>query len=77
MQITSFSIFTSLIFFNVFILVLATLRKNNKFIYSFSVKPLLFIILLSILRVIFNFEFFSAYSIKSKNILAVFFDFLK
>lgn len=77
MQITSFSIFTSLIFFNVFILVLATLRKNNKFIYSFSVKPLLFIILLSILRVIFNFEFFSAYSIKSKNILAAFFDFLK
>ena len=32
MQITSFSIFTSLIFFNVFIIVLATLRRNNKFI---------------------------------------------
>ena len=77
MQITFFSFVMSLLWFNLYILIINTFRKNDKFIISFSTLPLMFFLSLSIVRLIFNFEIPGSTVIESKVIFPVFYTFIR
>lgn len=73
MQITFFSIIMSLLWFNLYIVIINTFRKNDKFIISFSTLPLIFFLSLSVFRLIFNFEIPNTVIIRSKNVFPIFY----
>ena len=77
MQITFFSFIMSLVWFNLYIIIITILRKNDKFIISFSGLPLVWFLFLSIFRLIFNFEIPGSTIIRSKNILTKVYDFMR
>lgn len=56
MSLSIFSFITALIWSNIFIIILSILKNQNKFISLFSFKPLIFLIIICILRLIFMFE---------------------
>ena len=76
MQITFFSFIMSLLWFNLYILIINSLRKNDNFIISFSGLPLVFFLFLSMFRLIFNFEIPVSMVIVSKMIFTKFYDFI-
>lgn len=76
MQITLFSFIMSLLWFNFYILIINSLRKNDNFIISFSGFPLLFFLSLSVCRLIFNFEIPSSIIVRSGNIFTKIYDFI-
>lgn len=76
MQITIFSFIMSLLWFNLYILIINGLRKNDNFIISFSGLPLLFFLFLSMFRLIFNFEIPGSMVIESENIFTKVYDFI-
>lgn len=77
MQFTFFSFVMSLLWFNLYIVVINTFRKKDNFIISFTTLPLVFFLSLSIFRLIFNFEIPGAKIIESRNIFPIFFDFIR
>ncbi len=77
MQITFFSFLMSLLWFNLYILIINIFRKNDKFIISFNILAIIFFMSLSIVRLIFNFEISGAVIIRSKNIFPVFYNLIK
>ena len=77
MQITFFSFIMSLLWFNIYILIINFFRKNDRFIISFSTLPLMFFLSLSIFRLIFNFEISSSTVIRSRSIFPAFYSFIK
>lgn len=77
MQITFFSFVMSLLWFNLYIVIINTFRKKDKFIISFSTLPLMFFLSLSIFRLIFNFEIPGSTVIESKVIFPVFYTFIR
>lgn len=68
MQLTFFSFVMSLIWFNLYIILINFLRKKDNFIISFNTFPLIFFLFLSMFRLIFNFEWSS---VKKKDRLNV------
>ena len=76
MQITFFSFIMSLLWFNLYILIINSLRKNDSFIISFTTLPLVFFLSLSILRLIFNFEIPGSIVIASKRVYTGVYDFI-
>lgn len=68
MQLTFFSFVMSLLWFNLYIILINFLRKKDNFIISFTTFPLIFFLFLSMFRLIFNFEVPGAIIIKSKKI---------
>ena len=68
MQVTFFSFVMSLLWFNLYIIIINIFRRKDNFIISFSTFPLVFFLFLSILRLIFNFEIPSSIIIRSGNI---------
>lgn len=77
MQITFFSFVMSLLWFNLYIIIINTFRKKDNFIISFNTLPLIFFLSLSIFRLIFNFEIPGSTVIKSRNIFPVFYTFIR
>lgn len=77
MQITFFSFVMSLLWFNLYIIIINSFRKNDKFIISFSTLPLIFFMSLSIFRLIFNFEVPGSTVIKSRNIFPILYTFIR
>lgn len=77
MQITFFSFAMSLLWFNLYIIIINFFRKKDKFIISFSTIPLMFFMSLSVFRLIFNFEIPGSTVIKSKNVFPVFYTFMR
>lgn len=77
MQITFFSFVMSLLWFNLYIIIINSFRKNDKFIISFSTLPLIFFMSLSIFRLIFNFEVPGSTVIKSRNIFPIWYTFIR
>ena len=77
MQITFFSFVMSLLWFNLYIVIINTFRKNDKFIISFSALPIIFFLFLSIFRLIFNFEIPGSIIVRSKTIFPKVYDFLR
>lgn len=66
----------SVIWFNIFILIINFFRKRDKFISNFNVYSILFLILLAIIRVIFSFDFKNAIIINSEKIYPIFYNFI-
>lgn len=77
MQITFFSFIMSLLWFNLYILIINAFRQNDNFIISFSGLPLIFFLSLSIFRLIFNFEIPGSMIIESENIFAKIYNFIR
>ena len=77
MQITFFSFVMSLLWFNLYIVLINTFRKNDKFIITFSALPIIFFLFLSIFRLIFNFEVPGSIIVRSKTIFPKVYDFLR
>lgn len=77
MQVTFFSFIMSLLWFNLYIIIINFFRKKDKFIISFSTIPLMFFMSLSVFRLIFNFEIPGSTVIKSKNVFPVFYTFMR
>ncbi len=77
MQITFFSFVMSLLWFNLYIVIINTFRKKDNFIISFNTLPLIFFLSLSIFRLIFNFEIPGSTVIKSRNIFPIFYTFIR
>lgn len=77
MKFSFFSLVMSLIFFNIYIILISFLKKHDKFIISFRVFPLMFLAILSIVRVIFNFEFKNSIYIESEIIYPKIIDILR
>lgn len=77
MQITFFSFAMSLLWFNLYIIIINSFRKRDKFIISFTTLPLMFFMFLSVFRLIFNLEIPGSTVIKSKNIFPVFYTFIR
>ena len=77
MEFSFFSVLMSLIFSSLYIVAIAFLRKRDKFIISFNVLPLMFLIVLTILRVLINVELKYARSVNSYIILPNLVDLLR
>lgn len=77
MQLTFFSFVMSLLWFNLYIILINFLRKKDNFIISFTTFPLIFFLLLSMFRLIFNFEFPGAIIIRSKSIFPKIYDLIR
>lgn len=77
MQITFFSFVMSLLWFNLYIIIINFFRKKDKFIISFSTLPLIFFMSLSVFRLVFNFEIPGSTIIKSKNVFPVFYTLIR
>lgn len=77
MQITFFSFVMSILWFNLYIIIINAFRKKDNFIISFNTLPLIFFLSISIFRLIFNFEISGAKIINSRNIFPVFYTFIK
>lgn len=77
MQLTFFSFVMSLIWFNLYIILINFLRKKDNFIISFNTFPLIFFLFLSMFRLIFNFEIPGAIVIESKKIYTRVYDFFR
>ena len=73
MQITFFSFVMSLLWFNLYIVLINFFRKKDKFIISFSTLPLIFFMSLSVFRLVFNFEIPDTVIIRSKNVFPIFY----
>lgn len=71
MRASIFSFIMSILWFNIYIIIINILRKNNNFIISFSIFPLVFFSALSILRLLLSFDFPSAIIIQSGKLLAL------
>lgn len=77
MEFSFFSLVMSIIFFSTFILLVSLFRRSNKFIISFNTFPIILLIGLSIIRIIFNFEFIELIDISSSIIFPEILDFLR
>lgn len=77
MQITFFSFVMSLLWFNLYIVIINTLRKNDNFIILFSTLPLVFFLFLSIFRLIFNFEIPGSVIIRSRSVFPQLYDLIR
>ena len=77
MQITFFSFIMSLLWFNLYIVIINNFRKNDKFIISFSTFPLIFFLALSVFRLIFSFDNPSSLIISSREIFPRIYDFMR
>lgn len=77
MQFTIFSFVMSLLWFNLYIIIINTFRKNDNFIISFSTFPLVFFLFLSIFRLIFNFEIPGSVIIRSRSIFPHIYDLIR
>lgn len=77
MQVTFFSFVMSLLWFNLYIIIINIFRRKDNFIISFSTFPLVFFLFLSILRLIFNFEIPSSIIIRSGNIFPQFYNLIR
>lgn len=56
MNITAFSFLSAILYFNLYIILLSLIRRHNGFILQFSLMPLIFIVSLSIFRLLFSVE---------------------
>lgn len=77
MKFSFFSLVMSIIFFNLFMILIALFKKQNKFIKSFSIFPIILLVILSISRLLFNFEFKNAIDINSRSVFPRIMDFLR
>src|SRR5699024_7912266 len=77
MQFTFFSFIMSLLWFNLYIIIINSFRKNDNFIISFTTFPLIFFLVLSAFRLIFNFEVPGSIIIESKTIFPKIYDFFR
>lgn len=55
-NITAFSFISALIYFNLYIILLTLMRRHNRFIIHFSLAPLVFIVAISVFRLLFSVE---------------------
>lgn len=76
MNISFFSFVMSILWFNIFILIINFLRKNQNFITSFNTYSILFLAFLAIVRVIFSYDFKSSIIIESEIIFPRIYSFL-
>lgn len=77
MQFTFFSFVMSLMWFNLYMMIINFFRKNDDFIISFSTLPIMFFLFLSIFRLIFNFEIPGSIVIESKTIFPKAYNFIR
>lgn len=77
MQITFFSFVMSLLWFNLYIVIINIFRKKDNFIISFSTFPLVFFLILSIFRLMFNFEIPGSIIIRSRSIFPQIYDLIR
>ena len=76
MNITIYSVITSILLCNVYIILVAIMRSKNNFLINFSLIPLSLIIIAGISRLIFFVEFPNSTVIGSYNIFPAFINFL-
>lgn len=69
MTVTLFSVITSILLCNVYIIVIAFMRRHNSFLIYFSLVPLVFLIVAGIFRMVCFIEFPSAVVVGSEVIL--------
>lgn len=68
MSITVFSFITAILWFNLYIVIIALIRRRNNFLIQFSIVPLTLLTVACIFRLIFFFEFSSTVIIPSEII---------
>lgn len=68
MEVSFFSLIMSIIFFSIGVLIMSFLKKRNNFIISSSISSIMFLAVLSIIRIALNFEFENSIYIESKVI---------
>lgn len=71
MQITLFSILSSFLWVSIFVLLIEQIGKQMLVLRSFSIYPLVFLLVFALLRIFFPFELFYARVIRSEVILPV------
>lgn len=76
MTVTLFSVITSILMFNAYIIVIAFMRQNNSFLIRFSLVPLALLIVAGIFRMIYFVEIPDAAVIGSDNIFPAVLKFL-
>lgn len=76
MELTVFTFFLSIIWVSIFIKVISLLRNQMSFLKTFSIYPLLVMLLLCIIRILFPIKLPFTIIIESKKILACIFSFL-
>ena len=76
MELTVFTFFLSIIWVSIFIKVISLLRNQMSFLKTFSIYPLLVMLLLCIIRILFPIKLPFTIIIESKKILACIFRFL-
>lgn len=74
MMITAYSVFMAILWCNVFIGVVALIRRRDSFIIHFSIVPLLFLVFASIFRLLCSIEFSITTVIRSEVILPAMID---
>ena len=77
MILNIYTMFMSILCCDIFIIILYLLFTRTKFVLKFSVGPLLLLIVLSILRLVFNIEFPNTPILRSKTIYPAVMTFLK
>jgi len=75
MSITVYSVLMAIVWCNVFITTVALIRRRNTFIIHFSIFPLIFLIFVSIFRLLCSIEFPITAVIRSEMILPAIMDF--
>ncbi|HZK85660.1 MAG TPA: M56 family metallopeptidase [Desulfosporosinus sp.] len=71
MNITVYSVLMAIIWCNVFTTVVALIRRRNSFIIHFSILPLIFLVFVSVFRLLFSIEFPITTVVRSEVILPV------
>lgn len=68
-MVTVYSVFSSILFYNLGLIILFVLRKKKDFISKYAISTLLFLSVLSMLRLFLPLDFDAAYVVRSENIL--------
>jgi len=76
MTVTLFSVITSILLFNVYIIVIALMRQRNSFLVRFSLVPLALLVVAGIFRMVCFIEFPSAVVLGSKVVFPAVLNFL-
>lgn len=77
MEFSFFSFVMTITFLSIFVIMISFLRKKNKFILSFGIFPIVLVAILTIIRIVFNFEFNYSIIIKSEVIFTAIVDVLR
>lgn len=71
MNITVYSVLMAIIWCNIFTTVVALIRRRNSFIIHFSILPLIFLVFVSVFRLLFSIEFPTTTVVRSEVILPI------